>query len=497
MVIHTREQLAHLVREFVALPAETDWLEFKVDNAEPEMIAQLVSALSNSARISARDFGYVIWGIEDGSHRFVGTDFSPNTARKGNETLQSWLGHKIHPQVHFEFEEVTIDGARLVVLTIEPAAFEPVKCGATAYVRVGSTTHELTRNTDLQRRLWRAFDQRGWEGGTAKEHLEDADVLALLDYPTYFQLLSQPLPEDRLGILEALESDNLISRMAGTGWKVSNLGAVLLARLLSDFPTLARKAPRVIRYRGTDRLGSAQEQVGGRGYASGFEGLIDYVNAFFPLNEAIGAALRTTTPLYPPVAVRELIANALIHQDFGVTGAGPLIEVFDDRLEISNPGTPIVNTLRLIDTPPKSRNEALASLMRRMGICEERGTGWDKIASQVEFYQLPAPEVVTSADTTRVTLLSPRGLKDMSADERARAVYLHACLNHVSRRDTTNSSIRKRFAIEERNKATASRLLKDAVARGLIAPYDTATAPRLMKYVPFWDAGHAASMTPS
>jgi ATP-dependent DNA helicase RecG len=192
------------------------------------------------------------------------------------------------------------------------------------------------------------------------------------------------------------------------------------------------------------------------------------------------------------LAIRELIANALIHQDFAITGSGPIVEVFDDRVEISNPGVPIIDLDRLVDAPPRSRNEALASLMRRMGICEERGSGWDKVAFQVEFHQLPAPEVVTTADTTRVTLLSPRPLVDMTPEDKARAIYLHACLNQVSRKNTTNSSVRQRFGIEEQNKATASRLLKDAVKRGLIAPYDEKTSPRHMRYVPFWAAGFSA-----
>jgi predicted HTH transcriptional regulator len=279
--------------------------------------------------------------------------------------------------------------------------------------------------------------------------------------------------------------------MAGTGWRVTNLGAILHGRKLAEFPSLSRKALRVIRYSGTDRMTATQEQVGGKGYASGFEGLVEYVNAFFPANEAIGTALRTSSPLYPPLAIRELIANALIHQDFAITGAGPIVEVFDDRVEISNPGAPLVDPDRLVDSAPRSRNEALASLMRRMGVCEERGSGWDKVAGQVELFQLPAPEVLTTADTTRVTLLSPRPLTEMTPDERAQAVYLHACLNQVSRRHTTNSSVRQRFGIEERNKATASRLLKDAVVRELIVPYDKDSSPRHMRYVPFWAAGPA------
>lgn len=496
-MIHSRDQLLHLIPELTALPAETEWVEFKVDNTDPTMIAQRISALANSARIAGRDFGYMVWGIEDGTHRIVGTKFDPLTARKGNEALESWLAHSLHPQVHFEFVTVQVGNIRLVVLTIIPAHFEPVRFGPTAYVRVGSTTQELERYPDHARRLWRAFDQRGWEGGVAKERLREDEVLGLIDYPKYFELLAVPLPENRSGILEALVADRLVGRMAGSGWNITNLGAILLARRLADFPSLERKALRVIRYVGVDRLQTTNEQVGGKGYAAGFEGLIDYVNAFFPANEAIGAALRTTTPLYPPLAIRELIANALIHQDFGITGAGPLVEMFDDRVEISNPGAPIVDPARLVDTPPRSRNEALAALMRRMGICEERGSGWDKVAFEVEFHQLPAPEVLTTSDTTRVTLLSPRPLSRMTPEEKSRAVYLHACLNQVSRKDTTNSSVRQRFGIEEKNKAAASRLLKDAITRKLIVPYDKNTAPRFMRYIPFWAATVTSVPDPS
>src|SRR5690606_3908671 len=136
---------------------------------------------------------------------------------------------------------------------------------------------------------------------------------------------------------------------------------------------LKRKAMRVVAYKGDDRIQAEREQEGGKGYAAGFEGLIGYVNTLVPTNEVIEQALRKTVPMYPELAVREVVANAIIHQDFSVTGAGPMVEIFKNRMEITNPGEPLVSTDRFVDTPPKSRNEALASLMRRFGVCEERG----------------------------------------------------------------------------------------------------------------------------
>jgi len=196
--------------------------------------------------------------------------------------------------------------------------------------------------------------------------------------------------------------------------------------------------------------------------------------------------------MYPELAVRELVANALIHQDFFVTGAGPVVELFADRFEVTNTGEPLVAADRLVDAPPRSRSEALASLMRRMGICEERGSGVDKVVSQTEFYQLPAPLLEVPAGSTRAVLLAHRPLSRMDAEERARACYLRACLRYVQREYLTNTSVCERFGLNEANSASASRLIKETVSAGLIAPVHEHAAKRLMKYIPWWATSHAA-----
>ena len=190
--------------------------------------------------------------------------------------------------------------------------------------------------------------------------------------------------------------------------------------------------------------------------------------------------------ILPKPAVRELAANALIHQDFFVTGAGPMVEVFEGRIEFTNPGPPLVDTQRFVDSAPRSRNESLASFMRRIGICEERGSGWDKVVSQTELYQLPAPLVEAGSHYTRVVLFGPRPLLGMDKSERVRVIYLHACLRYVNREYLTNTSVRQRFGIEVRNRAKASRMIAEAVREGSISPDDPSAAPKQMRYVPWW-----------
>ena len=159
-----------------------------------------------------------------------------------------------------------------------------------------------------------------------------------------------------------------------------------LAKNLGDFPRLKRKAIRIIQYVGTGRIETLREYEDTKGYAAGFDELIGYIDAQLPANEVIGQALRKTVRAFPELAVRELVANALIHQDFFATGTGPMVEIFEGRIEITNPGEPLVDTQRFLDSPPTSRNEVLASLMRRFQICEERGSGIDKVAIEVERY---------------------------------------------------------------------------------------------------------------
>lgn len=301
--------------------------------------------------------------------------------------------------------------------------------------------------------------------GVAREHATSDEVLSLLDYPSYFELTGRPLPDHRAGILSALEEDALIRKSDAGSWNITNLGAVLFAKKLTDFGPLGRKAVRVMVYEGGGRLKTLKEQVERKGYAAGFETLIAFVNELVPSNEVIGQALRKSVPMYPELAVRELVANALIHQDFFVTGAGPMVELFADRLELTNPGEPLVAADRFVDAPPRSRNEALASLMRRMGICEERGSGVDKIVSQIEAYQLPAPLFEVPAGSTRAVLFAHRPLTEMDRRERLRACYRHACVRYVLRQPMTNSSLRERFGIERRTRpsprgSSATRWLK-------------------------------------
>ncbi len=480
------EYLTGLIRELCKLPRETEWVEFKDSNDDPVEIGEYLSALANSAALNGKAFAYLIWGVENQTHRIIGTKFSPSSAKKGNEPLETWLLRLLTPKIHFHFYEFVVDDKPVALLEVGRAFRHPVRFQGNEFIRIGSVKKPLKDAPDRERQLWRIFDQKPFEDLIAADQLSADEVLRQLDYPVYFDLLEQPLPTNRDGILAALTDDGLLRRGEAGGWCITNLGAILFAKRLDDFSTIKRKAVRVVQYRGTGRVETLREQVGAKGYASGFEGLIGFINGLLPSNEVIEQALRKTVPMFPELAVRELVVNALIHQDFFVTGTGPMVEIFDDRIEITNPGEPLVDTRRFVDTPPKSRNEALASLMRRFRICEERGSGIDKVVFQVELFQLPAPLFEVPEGFTRSVLFAHKDLSAMNKEDRIRACYLHACLRYVTRKQMTNTSVRERFGIAEKNAATASRLLNEAVDAGVIVIQDTEVGTRVRSYLPYW-----------
>lgn len=475
------------LKELLALPHETEWVEFKGNIVNPEEIGEYISALSNSAGLHKKDAAYLVWGVDDKSHAVIGTSFQPRLEKIGNQELESWLALHLSPRIDFKIHEFQCADKPVVMFEIQPCRHTPVRFKDAEFIRIGTYKKKLKEFPEKERALWLQLSHESFEKGIAAKNLSGDEVLNKIDYPGYFELMGQNLPANKAGILDRLMIEKIILKKDADRFDITNLGAILFAKKLADFEGIARKALRVIQYKGNNRIETIKEKIGTNGYAVGFSGLITYTNDLLPQNEQIGQALRKEVRMYPEIAIRELVANAIIHQDFTATGESPLVEVFSDRIEITNPGIPLIDPMRFIDEPPQSRNEALAGFMRRLNICEERGSGIDKVIFQIELFQLPAPDFLVTQNHTKAILYSFKKLTDMDRKEKIRACYQHACLRYVSNQQMTNSSLRERFSIEEQNYAIASRIIADAIEAGLIKQHDPENkSKKLAKYVPFW-----------
>ena len=354
-----------------------------------------------------------------------------------------------------------------------------------AWVRSGGTTRKASRQ-EVGALMLNGPAPR-WEEQRASALLPLNAAAASLDLEAIAKLLQRPLPTEPDALAQWLVAEGILTP-DGRGYYITNFGAVAAARRLDQFPSLERKRIRVVRYRGTNKVDTTDELAGQRGYAAGFEGLIAYLKRVLPHSEVIQQSLRAEVSVYPEIALRELIANALIHQDFTVTGAGPMVDIFDDRIEFTNPGAllPGKRPDRLIGTTPESRNELLASAFRRYRICEERGTGFQKVVSAVELFGLPPILFTPMENAFRVTLYAPRKFSEMSQSERIEACYQHAVLQYLSSQPLTNTTLRERFKLHDKQRNQITNLIGDAVAAGRIKRKDAGSGNKFAEYLPYW-----------
>ena len=477
---------AELIDNLRALPDETEYVEFKRNFSEAEKEAEDISALANSAAYHGVSAAFNIWGIDDATHEVTGITFKPRNKKRGNQSLEMWLRQHLSDNANFEFAEVTYDQKPLVILKVWPAAQSPVAFNHHAYIRTDSSTQPLKTGSAREAELWRRIQNKSFEAQIAKEQLPLDEALDLLDYPRYFDLLDIPLPPDEETVSHYLEKDEILIQPENGRWGITNLGALLFAKDLSSFPTVRRKGLRIARYAGKNRAAERSERSFPSGYALSLDDAFLYLEGLTAAGDSLNGLKSEPRSLYPAVSLRETIVNALIHQDLGISGAGPMVEVFVDRIEVTSPGELLVETVRIVNDPPRSRNETLSALMRRFRYCEEAGSGWDKIVLGSEALHTPAPRIEIRPESMQVTLFQPKAYKDMTPDERLQACYWHACVTYESNDYLTNASLRERFGIAPNNSAQVSRLIREAVEQGTIKPVNPDASPKFMQYKPSW-----------
>ena len=486
------EYYQDLVRSLAKLPTEVEWAEFKVNNKDSERIAEYISGLSNVATLCGKNYGYLVWGIENNAHKIVGTDFEYRNARRGNMELELWLAQQINPKIDFTFHEVPfVDDAgkaiHVTVLEIPCAEGEPTRFGSVSYIRVGTNLKPLSQFKEKEAELWRKLDKTPYEKRLAYTEASADDVVMLLDYPGYYRKLELPIPANREKVLQDLRDERFIHQNDAGTWDISNYGALMIGTDLRKFDGLRKRCVRVIRYPDTSRLGGISEREFTAGYALSFEDIVSYIMTVIPQEEVMEGDIRKNRYSFPESAVRELLANEMIHQALDQRGTSPMVEIFSDRIEFSNAGSPLVAVERIVDTVPLSRNESMAGFMHRCGICEERGSGFDKIVAATCANALLAPKVENQNNQfTKVTLYSKIPFEMTSKEDRVRTCYMMACLAYVTSKAITNAQLRAVFGLSEKDKVKASRIIRDAMAANLIKPVDPQTAPRYMKYVPKW-----------
>lgn len=472
-----------IVRSLKPLPQELnelDWKEALSNNTE--RLKEHLSALANYS-----GGGFLIFGVS-------GEGNIPGIPKEEcNKILQRLGGiarDGVEPGILLQHDVIEYDGKNLLAVFVPESVEKPVhKRGQSiefSFIRAGGQTRRMTKQ-ELRMALLTSRSMRFEELPAAVPEAAVTDREKYFDFSIVFGRLKKSQNTHDDAETEFLHSHKLLARSTGKYFP-TNLSVLTCAKDLREFPTYEHFAIRVTQYRGNSRLEAQKDMFFSQGYSRSFDEIVKNVVGLLPFSEIMKHATRTNVPVIPEIALREIIGNSIIHRDYSRTDSYTTVDLFGDRVEITNPGGLLseISIDRLIDHPSRTRNEVLADFMRTLGFGEERGSGIDKVVLSMELHGLPPAKFLSTQDHFTAILYAPREFRYMEKDERINAVYQHACLNFVLGRRTTNSSVRERFKFTEDQSTKVSRLLTDAIDSKRIKVANPKASPRDMHYLPYW-----------
>ena len=403
--------------------SECTWIEVKEEQIDEDKLGETISAIANSCLLEGKEYGYILIGVKDKVWEVVGTSKKlSNFHVKGGQDIELYLKTMLTPEINFYFfDEINIENKKISIVKIESASHTPIAYKKETYVRIGSNNKKLKEFPETTRKLWIKVSGFNYEDTIIKKDNEVEDILKLLDYEEYYRLLKKRIPLEIETIINEFIKEKYIVKK-NQKYDITALGGLLLANDLNDF-NLTRKGIRVIFYKGVTKTEILEQKWGNKGYANGFTNLMKYIRTKILKEEKINnLGFRETYYQYSNLVIRELIANAIIHQDLSILGNQIKIEFYENRIEISNPGTPIIDVWRFYDTN-RTRNLKLASNMNKFEICEELGSGIDKIVEISEIEKRFTPQyIIYDGQYTTVKLFRNREFENMSEDEKLNQV---------------------------------------------------------------------------
>lgn len=479
-------QLRDIVKECLLYPSETEWIEFKVNNGEYNQVWKKISALSNSACLNNKEYGFLIYGIEDNTHDVVWTEFSPEDKKEWGQPFLFKLAKDLNPDTSLPRVKTLFYWGKKVVVFIVPAALDtPTSFNNISYIRIDSATPPLSEYPDKERKIWTNYYNRNFEKQIAMSGLLEEDIFYYLDISVIQELLNIKNIEDPSEVIRFLIQNKIIKRSLSR-FEITNLWAILFAKKLEYFDGIKTKGLRIIVYDGTNKSANHKSYNGGKWYALWFEEALKHISLLTPSFEQIVDGRRVVINSYPDIAIREFVANALVHQDLSISGISPMIEIYKDRIEISNPWCPLIEVDRFIDNGI-ARNEELSELMRKMKFCEKLGSWVDKAIIAIERLKHPAPKIETTKNTTKVTLFLWENVSLLTNEDKMRTCFYHCAIKHIHNDYMTNASLRERLNLPDTQTSSVSRIIKETKESGKIKEFDPNNkAPRHQRYVPYW-----------
>ncbi len=383
-------ELTALLDRLRAEPRETEWLEFKTNRHEPQMLGEYLSALANSACLLGKQRGYLAFGIENGTHAVIGTTFDPQAEKgKGEQLLPLWLSLGLRPNVGFEIHSFTYQGARVVLFEVCPAFDRPVEFYGTAYVRDGTSKTDLSRYPEKARAIWsRRVD---WSAQICEQaapgDLEpEAIAKARREFATKFPMQAQTAVDwDDATFLNKAK----LTIRGG----VTNAALLLLGRPEAS-TLLAPAVARISWLLKNERNEDLDYEHFGPPFLLNVDKVLARIRNLTVRELPGGTLFPVELTQYDPWVIREALHNCIAHQDYGLRGRIQVIET-PDALRLTNVGGFLpgrVETVIEQDAPLEIyRNPFLAEAMVNLNMIDTQGGGIKRmfIKQRERFFPMP------------------------------------------------------------------------------------------------------------
>jgi ATP-dependent DNA helicase RecG len=385
------ETLKNILDELRALPKETEWIEFKVNYVNQEEIGGHISALSNSACLHEKQHAYLVFGIENATHRIMGTKFKPKHYKVGNEELENWLARMLKPRIDFRVYEFSYDNKPIAFFEIDPTQHTPVKFQDSAYMRVGSYTKKLSDFPEKERKIWKKDVAYDWSAQVCPEAtIDDLEPKAISKAKEEYK---QKNPQKTREVDEWEDLTFLNKAKVTKQGQITRAAIILLGREESEHfisPSVAKitwvlkdahNIEKDYEHFGPPFILNA-EQVFGKIRNLKYRYLPD--ESLFPIE----------INQYDAWVIREALHNCIAHQDYELRGKINIVEA-PDELIFDNVGHFIprdVETVIRQDSPPEVyRNRFLADAMVNLNMIDTIGGGIRKMfeIQRKRFFPLP------------------------------------------------------------------------------------------------------------
>ena len=352
------------LNELLSYEYEKEWLEFKENWYDREEIGEYISALANAAALCCVPYAYMIWGVNDKSHKVLGTTFDENKEEKG-ESLKHFISRNLNPSISYKFNEEVFMGKRIIILTIPASKLVPTEFKKERYIRIGSSKENLRKYPLVEASLWEKL--RRVDDSILNHEAPRQDL-------TFNKLLLYYMTKD-LPLKEKTFKEDLFFYVPNT--KKYNL----LAYLMADTNTITMRVSVFEGKTKADNLYSVRE-FGNQCILYTIDKVLEYCDVInvIQADERNRIVERKEVALFDIKALREAVLNAFIHNDWLDLNA-PMISVFNDRIDILSYGTiPNGQTIEgFYDGKSKPRCRELSDIFLQLRISERSGRGVNKI----------------------------------------------------------------------------------------------------------------------